>query len=359
MSRRRVCLPLAAWPEPDRKAWIAAITTGSVLRPGGPAERWRPATRRHVMDSYGYFLFWLRSLDILCEKAVPADRLTPDHLAGYIEHLKNADLAPATVENRLVGLDRAFFAMAPEADRMLLRRAINRLHDPHAGIARKRTRIRDSGELFALGFELMRQAEDPDKSFLRPILRPILYRDGLIISFLAARPLRRRNFAGLLLGKHLHKIAGEWWIIIPAEETKTKRRIEVPFPEALIDPLQRYLDVHRPALIQTTDRNIIWAAHSSPLWISTRTGGGLSPHTMNLRVCEHTQRAFGRPVNMHLFRDCAATSIAIRDAKHVRIAATILGHRSFSTTERHYNLARSLEAASDYHQLLEQIRREA
>ena len=284
------------------------------------------------MDSYGYFLFWLRFLGTLCETSAPAERLTPHHLAGYIEHLKNADLSPATVENRLVGLDRAFFAMAPEVDRTLLRRVINRLHDPHAGIARKRKRIRDSGELFALGFELMRQAEDPDQSFLRPILRPILYRDGLIISLLAARPLRRRNFAGLLLGKHLHKIASEWWIIIPAEETKTKRLIEVPFPEALIDPLQRYLDVHRPALLRTTARNILMGAQFSPLWISTRTGCGLSPHTMSLRISEHTQRAYGRHVNMHLFRDCAATSIAIRDAKHVRIAAAILGHR-MSTPE--------------------------
>jgi len=338
---------------------MAAIMTGTVLRSGGPAERWRPATRRHVMDSYGYFLFWLRFLGTLCETSAPAERLTPQHLAGYIEHLKNANLAPATVENRLVGLDRAFFAMAPKADRTLLRRVINRLHDPHAGNARKRKRIRDSGELFALGFELMRQAEDPAQPFLRPILRPILYRDGLIISLLAARPLRRRNFAGLMLGKHLHKIAGEWWINIPAEETKTKRLIEVPFPEALIDPLQRYLDVHRPALLRTTAQNILSGTHFLPLWISTRTGGGLSPHTMNLRICEHTRRAFGRHVNLHLFRDCAATSIAIRDAKHVRIAAAILGHRSFSTTERHYNLAQSLEAATDYHQLLEQIRKEA
>ena len=312
MSRRRIRLPVDAWPEPDREAWKAAIMPGAVLRPGGPAERWRPATRRHVIESYGHYLAWLRSLGTLCETAVPADRLTPQHLAGYVEHLKNADLAPATVENRLVGLDRAFFAMAPEVDRTLLRRVINRLHDSHAGIARKRMRIRDSGELFALGLKLMRQAEDPDQPFLRPILRPTLYRDGLIISLLAARPLRRRNFAGLILGKHLHKIAGEWWIAIPAEETKTRRLIEVPFPEALIEPLQRYLDVHRPALLQTTARKIILGAQSSPLWISTRTGGGLSPHTMNLRVCEHTQRAFGRHVNLHLFRDCAATSIARR-----------------------------------------------
>ena len=82
----------------------------------------------------------------------------------------------------------------------------------------------------------------------------------------------------------------------------------------------------------------------------------LSPHTMNLRICEHTRVAFGKPINMHLFRDCSATSIAITDAEHVRIAAGILGHRSFETTERHYNLATSLQASSAYHDELKHLR---
>ncbi len=52
-----------------------------------------------------------------------------------------------------------------------------------------------------------------------------------------------------------------------------------------------------------------------------------------------------RPINPHLFRDCAATSIAIDDPVHVGIAARVLGHRTGSTTERFYNQARSIEAS--------------
>ena len=37
--------------------------------------------------------------------------------------------------------------------------------------------------------------------------------------------------------------------------------------------------------------------------------------------------------------------IALEDPEYVRMAATILGHASFATTERHYNQARSVEAA--------------
>ena len=46
--------------------------------------------------------------------------------------------------------------------------------------------------------------------------------------------------------------------------------------------------------------------------------------------------------------DRAATPIALEDPEYVRMAATILGHASFATTERHYNQARSVEAAQHF-----------
>ena len=39
----------------------------------------------------------------------------------------------------------------------------------------------------------------------------------------------------------------------------------------------------------------------------------------------------------------------------VRIAAPLLGHRSFTTTERYYNLARANEAATAWHETLDQL----
>jgi integrase len=56
------------------------------------------------------------------------------------------------------------------------------------------------------------------------------------------------------------------------------------------------------------------------------------------------------------FRDCAATSIAIEDPKHVRIASQILGHRSTATTERYYNQARAIDAARRYQDFLLTLR---
>jgi hypothetical protein len=52
----------------------------------------------------------------------------------------------------------------------------------------------------------------------------------------------------------------------------------------------------------------------------------------------------GRPINPYLFRDCAATSVAIDDPRHIGIAWRLLGHRTPKTTEQYYNQARSVEA---------------
>ena len=61
--------------------------------------------------------------------------------------------------------------------------------------------LRDSRELLQLGLELIKEAEETE--FLRPHLRQVQLRDGLMIAFLALRPLRIKNFSSLQLGNHL------------------------------------------------------------------------------------------------------------------------------------------------------------
>jgi hypothetical protein len=58
----------------------------------------------------------------------------------------------------------------------------------------------------------------------------------------------------------------------------------------------------------------------------------------------------------HLFRDGAATAIAIVDPEHVGTIASVLGHSTLATSERHYNQARGLEAGRRYHGTIEQLR---
>ncbi len=75
------------------------------------------------------------------------------------------------------------------------------------------------------------------------------------------------------------------------------------------------------------------------------------------RITKVTRRLFGEAINPHLFRDAAATSIAIEDPSHVRMAAAILGHSSLATTEAYYNQAKAIEAGRLHQQNIAALRK--
>ena len=77
------------------------------------------------------------------------------------------------------------------------------------------------------------------------------------------------------------------------------------------------------------------------------------------RIKRLTCREFGVSINPNLFRDCAATSIAIEDPDHIEVAAVLLGHRSLKITDRYYNQASMVSAARRYHGALSKLRTEA
>jgi integrase/recombinase XerD len=78
---------------------------------------------------------------------------------------------------------------------------------------------------------------------------------------------------------------------------------------------------------------------------SCSSGQALAEHTIRQAIIRRTQAALGVPINPHLFRDCAATTLAIEDPAHVGAAATILGHTSSHTTHKHYIQANTLAAS--------------
>ena len=121
-------------------------------------------------------------------------------------------------------------------------------------------------------------------------------------------------------------------------------------PLALAGYIERYCAVHRSALLGT--------ATSSRLWIS-RFGTPLSSGVIRYHVKRRTGVAFGFPITPHLFRDCAATSVAIEDPDHVRITANILGHHSLAMTQQYYDQSRMLAAGRSYQSALREIRKTA
>jgi len=57
-------------------------------------------------------------------------------------------------------------------------------------------------------------------------------------------------------------------------------------------------------------------------------------------------------INPHLFRDCAATTIADEDPNRVRMSAPVLGHTDFRTTEAYYIAANTRVAGAAHHDLI-------
>jgi len=345
---RRRCLPPAAWPALDRAGWAAATCPGDLLLDGGPAAQLKPGSLDTLADGYGRWLGWLAGEARLDPDAAPAARVTREAVMAYVADLREIN-APQTVLGRVADLVTVLRWLAPEQDWGWLRAILARLRG-RVGTApqdRKRARLRSAHELLALGRQLMDRAAA--STTLSQRRRARLYRDGLMIALLAARPLRLANLVQLTLGRELVRRGQGWWLEIPGAETKTGASIELPWPVELVPALERYLASWRPRLAQAGR-----SAGCSALWLGNR-GRGLSGQQVYSTITAHTRTAFGQPVNPHLFRDAAATTLARDRPAQVRLAAPLLGHRSFTTTERFYNLARATEAATAWHDLLENI----
>lgn len=346
----RACMLVATWPEQDQAAWAKAIACGSPLEPGGWASSWAPLSRRKAMTDYGLWLAWLERQGELDFALAPELRATLERVRRYLTDLQSR-LSSFTVQSRLQGLGDVLRVMTETQQFRWISRAAARLRTRAISTKNKRQKLKSSDQLVDLGVELMTQADVLFET--RTHAAALLYRNGLAIAFLAYCPVRVANFAGIMIGEHLVKRGDRWWVIFTADETKQNRPLEFPFPSSLDAALEHYLACCRPILAA---RGAHRGSAGQALWIS-QDGGVFTRGGMAQAIERLTEAAFGFAINPHLFRDCAATTIAIHDPEHVQIIAAILGHSSMTTSERHYNQASSLEAGRQYHAVLAENRR--
>ncbi len=337
------CMRMRDWPSPDRAAWEAALKGADWLDDPGAGFHWRPKTRIKYASAYGHWLAWLSDEALLDPSTPPRARVTPERLISYANWVR-ARVAPVTARIRIEDLKAVLDAIDPgppiDALSVLLRRL------PNTPSRDKRRMLRDPIELIALGLRLMEEAENETER--PPRFVATQYRDGLMIAFAAWRPLRASNLAALSLTRHLRRVNGVLRIVIPRDETKSSVAIDQSWPEDLLPPLRRYLDHWRKILL---------GPYPDPgaLWIASRGGGSITPHTLACNFRRHTGNAFEHFLSPHFFRDAAATMMAIRDPEHVRAAAAVLGHASYETTERHYNLATQLTAVGRLHAAIDDL----
>lgn len=221
----RRCKPLQEWPEVDRLLWLAELVPGDLFEEGGTRANFADETNRGVVYSYGRWLQWL---DRHCQMAPidsPGDRITPDRVSTYLADLQR-HISTQTVINRLIDLSMAARVMDPDRDWSWIRRLLRPVQARHKPARPKRPRLVSISELFDLGVTLMSEAELKNLE----CRCATAFRDGLIIALLAARPLRMRNLVGLTLDRTLVLQGEQWWIQIPAAETKTREPIELLGP---------------------------------------------------------------------------------------------------------------------------------
>ncbi len=343
---RRRCVPFEEWPRPDQEAWNKAIRSGDLLDDTGPAAHWRDGTRQKVQSSYGRWLTFLERQGTLNPIASPETRVKPEVLRAYIDELQE-QVSSVTLAGRVTDLSEALRVMAPGHELSFLRRAQQALAVRARPIRNKRQRIVPPASLLHLAIRLMDEAEG--NPCPRLAWRACRYRDALMIAMLATRALRRRNFAGIIVGQHLGKIDDRYVLLFDGSETKNHRPIEMALPDILTGHIDRYLEVYRPILLGE--------AESEHLWISY-LGRPMAHGAIYDKVREVTGREFGHPINLHLFRDCQATALALDDPEHVRVAGPLLGHNEFRSTERFYNQAMTVEAARQYQEAIRDLRHE-
>jgi hypothetical protein len=110
--------------------------------------------------------------------------------------------------------------MEPEHDWAPLARVYNQLKQTAAPSRNKLGRLVRASYLFELGLRLMDTCESGAH---RPGYMPMRYRDGLIIAFLIACPMRLKNLANLVVGQHLLFDGSAYWLELSAMETKAGR----------------------------------------------------------------------------------------------------------------------------------------
>lgn len=338
----RRCLPVSEWPLGDRQAWMAAQMTGDVFDEEGRAAHWAARTCQTNIQHYGRWLGYLRWTGTLDAAAAPADRVTRDLVRAYNRHLETI-VAPRTRLSMLVGLKVMMQAMAPERSWRWLQDACNRVQINAKPSRDKRARMRPTTEIFAAALTELGQLPQTRLS----LKQALAYRDALMLALLAARPLRKKNFTGLELGRHLVPTQGNWLLTIPAAETKTRQPLSFDLPEPLLPWFERYLSEVRPLFPR--------AAESSRLWLG-KEGVMRDAHAVYHRITRLTRRLFGTSINPHLLRDCAASSLAAVSADMARAAAPLLGHRHFSTTERYYIQADHLAASRRHGATLDRLK---
>jgi integrase len=342
-SRR--CLKIHEWPEADQRAWADILQPGDILDGTvGAGFLWSDATRGKYRKGYGRWLTFLIRAGHMDPGTSPSDRISSERVKAYIEELGQS-VASWTLWGRMAELLAVANAFEPTGDWSWLRHIVRYLEANGRDSRNKFPYLRPAGEIAAWAFDRMDDiVADP------PLRDPAShYRDALIIALLITCPtMRLGNLTMIRIGRHLQTAGEGYRLNFSASETKTDKPLSISVPASLAAYLEYYIDIVRPILVDGTDTDRLWI---------TKYGEPMKGKSVYDRIIKVTERAFGKPINPHLFRDCAVTTVTIEDPEHIGIAAPILGHTDPRTTEKHYIQANAIAAGRRLRKSVDTLRK--
>jgi len=346
MRRVKLYLSYAAWPKEDQTRWKVAFKVETELfDDSGPAAHLAERTRLQLQYTYGKFLYFVAAHHPNLLARAPAERVNRTSIEGFVKSQPKS-CGGITIGIYLHHLWLALRYICP-SDEWSWLPSISKLITAQAKQKPEKHHLVTSETLYAFGIELMDGVITSGKPASRRTTQTA-YRDGLIIALLALIPLRRRTLAALRIGKHLVQSGDLWALDIPAEDTKTKRPLEFPISAELSGRIDLYLKQFRC--------RIRGAGTHDGVWASSR-GRPMHDGAIHNMVRRRTLEVLGFPVNLHRFRQAAATLWSSRDPVNVRGAKDLLGHASFATTEKYYIMAQSRLAGRALARTIENFRK--
>lgn len=334
------------WPQADKTAWDALIIKGAFLDDDGPAANWSDGTRKMRRQAYGQ---WLSFLDRHAPQTFdqkPWKRIRKQLVQQYIAECEER-LAPKSTANLLSGLYVVARMMKPKQDWAWLNTASKRWHSKARRHSLPPPLPVTADEVFRWSVNRLNEVEALPK--LAAKRRAIWTRQALMIGFLVSRPVRRRALLAMQETSHLVGLNEGVNVTFSSADMKDKQKRAFPLPQALVEPMKRYLEVDRPVLLA--------GKSSDHLWIS-QYGDPITPDGFSRELPRITKNYLGIAMRPHVFRSVAATSIAEFDPVHVNIIRDILGHATLEMAERHYNRASGIMAFDTYQDMVANMRKD-
>ena len=189
---------------------------------------------------------------------------------------------------------------------------------------RERLRIFDNpamlNKLLTLPEGLQQRIKGEDWTFTRALMSE----DAIAIGLLIYCPIRRKNLAGIHIGRNLQRFGdGRVFLVFEPEEVKNHQRIEFELPPALVKMIDDHLGKRSPIL----------CPEGTPWLFPKRDGSKEMDRTqLSGRIKKRIQKEIGATVNAHLFRHLAAKVFLDANPGAYEVVRQLLGHSSLSKT---------------------------